>query len=165
MADPDDCFLSTLEKLALKNSANDEVYNRIKNTFELKLNEPSFIKLNKKKDDNNTEKLDTSIIKLRAKVKNLKTEWKRRQDRIKNGTGESASVEPMWYQILNPVLSETNNPVCSASSAQDTSYVQLEEPNNVFSESEDNNSEVENDIEFDSSMLLKHLPVEGGIDQ
>ena len=28
LADPDDCFLSSLEKLALKNSANDEVRSR-----------------------------------------------------------------------------------------------------------------------------------------
>ena len=67
--------------------------------------------------------MDISIEKLRNKFKWLKNEWSAKTIRAKNGSGLEPDEEPYWYQILNPIFTETNKPLNLVSSAMDTSFV------------------------------------------
>ena len=78
--DNDNNFLNMLEELALKRSSNDEVFHYIKTIFDKELNADHFMPVNnktfqdKKGKIHKHEKLDTSIPKLTAQLKYLKTE-------------------------------------------------------------------------------------------
>ena len=54
------------------------------------------------------KEIDTSVVKLQAKYKWLKEQWRKYTDRAKSGSGKSAIDEPEWFNIMNPILSETH---------------------------------------------------------
>ena len=148
LADPDNGFLQSLEKLALKNSSNDEVFRIIKDIFDNELKDDYFIQQNESNNftrkDRTVEpypKLDTSIGKMRIKLKNLKAEWRKITDRSKTGSGLSPESEPDWYKVINCVLSETNSEINLSSNAGETSFCEdVNESNGSDSrESEDSN--------------------------
>ena len=71
--------------MALKKSANNEVFEHIENTFELKLNNEIFKRNNPDQVTGNAKTLDASIDKLRQKYKSLKQDWTSKTSRVKNG--------------------------------------------------------------------------------
>ena len=87
LADPENNFVISLENLALKKSANNEVFEHIKNTFELQMDNEIFKQNNVDQVKDNATKLETSIHKLRQKYKWLKQEWTSRTNLAKNGSG------------------------------------------------------------------------------
>ena len=68
------------------------------------------------------EPLDTSILKLRRKNTSIKAEWRKLGGIVKKGSGLSPKREPKWYKILNPIFTETNEPLELASGIEDTSF-------------------------------------------
>jgi len=56
----------------------------------------------------NKVKLDLDVKKLQAKYNNIKQQWRKIRDKQKNGSGLSASKIPEWFEIVNPVLADTN---------------------------------------------------------
>ena len=124
LADPENVFASTLDKLALKKSSNNEVFECIQNEFILKMATEDLKAANAQHFRNGkVSKLDIGIDKLRVKYKWLKTEWAQKTRRAKNGSGLDPDKEPRWYQILNPVFSETHQPLNLVSRAADTSFL------------------------------------------
>ena len=65
------------------------------------------------------KEIDTSVVKLRAKYKWLKEQWRKYTDRAKSGSGRSAIDEPEWFNIMNPILSETHTELKVATKAAD----------------------------------------------
>ena len=62
--------------------------------------------------------LEIDVDKLRAKFKWLKEQWRRLSDRVKKKSGVSPIEEPEWYQIINPIFSDTQGclkPITQAS--------------------------------------------------
>ena len=100
LADPTNNHAASLEKLALKKSWNNELFEHIKNTFNEELNDREFklinIEKNFTKDGNPIphKTLDTSIERLRNKYKVLKQEWSKIITYIKSGSGLSPEKEP-----------------------------------------------------------------------
>ena len=102
LTDPDNRFLSSLEKLALKHSFNDEVFNHIKRINDEALKQEHFRMENERKNFTKKngelieyDKLGATIPILRAKLKNLKSEWRKITDRIQRGSGLSPEKEPV----------------------------------------------------------------------
>ena len=124
LADPENSFAVSLEKLALKKSANNEVFEHIQKHFIAEMEKEDTKERNSEllKDIKGTTKLDFSIEKLRQKYKWLKTEWNNKTLRVKNGSGLEPQQEARWYQIINPVFSETHKPIELASSSKDVSF-------------------------------------------
>ena len=111
-------FLITIEKLASKFSPNDEVFGLIKIVFDAKLQLSNFKEVNecnnfKDKQGNILphEKLDTSVPKLRAQLKNMKTKWKEIHERDCKGSSLLPKEKPVWYQLMNVVFSEIKEEV------------------------------------------------------
>lgn len=131
LADPSDGFAHAIDRLALKKSANNEVYEHLQTEFRKQLEKEEFIKVNEmnfldKKTGKKVphQKLDISIQRLRNKFKMLKSEWTNLNSRIKQGSGLAASEEPAWFKHIDPVFTETNEDFTLTSSAQETSFVQ-----------------------------------------
>ena len=148
LSDEENCFAATLEKLALKKSSNNEVFMHVKKLFDKILHDPDFKTQNEKNNfhlkDGTVMKylsIDTSIEKLRRKYANLKTEWRRIRDRVKNGSGLSPKNEPLWYNYLNPIFSETNEDIDLAAESADLSF------RNEIEENTDKETSSDTDIE------------------
>ena len=100
LADPTNNYAGSLEKLALKKSSNNELFEHIKDTFDEELNDREFkltdIEKNFTKDDNPIphKTLNTSIERLRNKYKVMKQEWSKIITHIKSGSGLSPEKEP-----------------------------------------------------------------------
>jgi hypothetical protein len=76
LADPENCFATTLDQLALKKSSNNEVFECIQKEFIAEINTDDFNDGNAEHFANGKQtKLDISIERLRVKYKWLKTEW------------------------------------------------------------------------------------------
>ena len=91
-ANDENAFAVSLEKLALKKSASDEVFSQIKIPFDQAFRDPDFKKKNEEPNFKQKEGkileysiLDTSEDKLREKYANLKASWNKISDRSKNG--------------------------------------------------------------------------------
>ena len=129
LADPANGFAFALDKLALKKSSNNELYEHIKKSFDEQLSKKEFIELNEKNNFlekgkvMSYSKLDTSIARLRNKFKLLKSEWCKLHSRIKRGSGLAPTKEPLWFKHMDPVFTETNAEIRLSSSAQETSFV------------------------------------------
>ena len=99
LADPTNNYAASLEKLALKKSSNNELFEHIKNTFDEELNDREFKLMNTEKNFTKDghpiprKTLDTSIERLRNKYKTLKQEWSKIITRIKSDTGLSPGKE------------------------------------------------------------------------
>ena len=46
--------------------------------------------------------------KLQVKYNNIKQQWRKLRDRQKHGSGLTPTKYPDWFEIINPVLSDTN---------------------------------------------------------
>ena len=126
LADAEFSFSLTLESKALKKQANREVFEEIQMHLKTALEDPEFIEENNTYFEEAGQKdLDISIEKLRNKYNNLKKSWRQIVDRAKKGSGLHVEREPKWFQILHPVLSDTNSNLDEISSGpQDTSLNQ-----------------------------------------
>ena len=69
LADPENNFAISLEKLTLKKSVNNEAFEHIKKTFEMEIDSEIFKQNNAGQVKGNATELDTSIHKLRQKYK------------------------------------------------------------------------------------------------
>ena len=98
-------WLYQIENYALKKSANEELFRRIKLDFDITMGyeegEETF-----------------TIEQLRAKFKWFKKQWRIIDNKIKNGTGlggKDTAVLP-WYDIMNPHFCEAADDMTSVSS-------------------------------------------------
>ena len=123
LADSTHNFSFTLETKALKKSSNKEVFEVIQLEFRTALADPEFVKENNTYfPEESATDLDTSVQKLRTKYNNLKRVWKLTVDRAKEGSGLDVEREPKWFQVLHPVLIDTNSSLDDISSGpMDTS--------------------------------------------
>ena len=94
-----------------RESSNEEVFANIKHVFGEALKNDHFVAKNERENFTKKngdvvlyEQLDISIPKLRAKLKILKTDWRKITDRAKTGSGLSPQVELEWYTIWNTVF-------------------------------------------------------------
>ena len=91
----------------------EEVLEELKNSFQ----EEPFKSLNgealKKKK---TSELQLDVKKLQLKYSDKKQQWRKLKDRQKHGSGLAPIKYPDWFEIINLVLSDTNetmNNICS----------------------------------------------------
>ena len=112
-----------MDKLALKKSSNNEVFEHTQKELAAQMKTEDFQSRNNDYFKSTPTKLDISIEKLRQKYKWFKTEWTNQTNRARNCSGLDPVKEPHWYQILNPVFAETHKPLNLVSSAADTSFV------------------------------------------
>ena len=100
LADPNNGFSQSLERLPLKKSFNKKVFRHIQcEIFKgLKSDGFRYIRelnfLDKYGDTINHKVLDSSTDKLRLKYKSLKEDWNKLTDQIKNGSGLAPDNEP-----------------------------------------------------------------------
>ncbi len=109
--------------------------------------------------------LEIDVDKLRAKFKCLKDVWRRLTDRVKKGSGISPIEEPEWYQIINPIFSDTQGclqPITQASKilSDDPGDSDRSEGTNMSKESDktdhclDNSSNIGDDESENASDLV-----------
>ena len=102
LVDPVNGFAFRLDRVALKKSSNNEVYEE--------LTKKNFIEINEKnnfKDKGKVKgykKLDTSITRLRIKFSSLKSGWCNLYSHIKRGSGLASTNEPLWFKDMDPFL-------------------------------------------------------------
>ena len=84
LADPESCFAATLDKLALKKSSNNEVFECIQIELVSEMEAEDFQTRNSEHFKGRPTKLNTSIEKLRTKYKWFKQEWSNKTTRAKN---------------------------------------------------------------------------------
>ena len=88
--------------------------------------EADFVKENELYNGVEGKPLDIEIPKLRNKYNNLKKQWRTAVDREKSGSGLHVEREPKWFQILQPVFSDTSSRLDEISSGPlDTSLVMI----------------------------------------
>ena len=114
LSSEENSFASALEKLALKKSSNNEIFQHIKKILDGALKDKDFKNENEKQkltsEDGrvlNYEPLDTSVLKLRKKYANLKTEWRKISDRAK--TGSSIFLFLLVKKTLNASIPVTTS--------------------------------------------------------
>ena len=90
LADDRNEFALALETLALKKSANFHIFQNIKKELNARL-QREYIPCSKKGKE---KAIETSVVKLRAKYKWLKEQWRKFTDRAKSGSGKLAIDEP-----------------------------------------------------------------------
>ena len=125
LADGEFNFALALETKALKKAANREVFESIMENFNVSLADSEFVEQNREFFPEETAmELDVSIPKLRTKYNNMKKQWRAIVDRAKVGSGLNVEREPKWFQVLHPVLSDTNSNLDDVSSGPaDTSLL------------------------------------------
>ena len=130
-------YAVALEKLAWKNSFNNEVFECVKKPLDETLQDSRFIEshernnfMNKDNTIKSYKNIETSIDKLRIKFKSFKEKWSKIQSRIKNGSGLAPENEPHWWKNLNCVFSKTNEVINLTSSTGQTSFVRNEDDDN-----------------------------------
>ena len=96
-----------LETLALKKTANESIFTKILEEFEDVL-------ANEGADDN----YQFNVSQLRAKYKWLRKEWRKINTKIRTGSGLGAkdTKVPSWYELLDPLFSESVDNMLSISS-------------------------------------------------
>ena len=96
-----------LETLALKKTANESIFTKILEEFEDVL-------ANEGADDN----YQFNVPQLRAKYKWLKKEWRKINTKIRTGSslGAKDTEVPSWYELLDPLFSESVDDMLSISS-------------------------------------------------
>ena len=159
LADNETAFVVSLEKDALKKSANSEVFSQIKIAFDRALRDPDFKKKNeelhfKQKDGKILQYsiLDTSEDKLKKKYANLKASWNKISDRAKNESGLPPIREPNWVHILDEIFAEYNVELNLVSSAKDTSYLNSDWDEEFDQEEEENIDELNSDQLSDTEL-------------
>ena len=110
LVDPVDGFAFRLDRVALKKSSNNKVYEHMRKIFYEELTKKDFIEINEKnnfKDKGKVKgykKLDTSITRLRINFSTLKSGWCNLYSHIKRGSGLASSNEPLWFKDMDPFL-------------------------------------------------------------
>ena len=114
LADSADRFMITLERKALKKQFQkvastkvvfQEVLEELKKRFqEERLKNLNGEALKKKK----TSELQLDVKNLRVKYNSIKQQWRKLRDRQKHGSGLAPTKYPDWFEIIKPVLSDTN---------------------------------------------------------
>ena len=99
LADPEISLAATLDKLALKKSSNNEVFEHIQKELAAEMETEDFQSRNNNYFKSTPTKLDISMKKLRHKYMWFKTEWTNKTNRTKNGSGLDPEKEPHWYQF------------------------------------------------------------------
>ena len=144
--------------MALKKSSNNEIFQHIKKILDGALKDKDFKNENEKQNFTSKdgrvlkyEPLDTSVLKLRKKYANLKTEWRKISDRAKTGSGLAPEKEPKWYNHINEIFSETNADLDLAAESGNLSFTQ--QFNNLNYSDEDSDKPSDNDAYY---LLLRH---------
>jgi len=124
LADEKTQYAVILETLALKKSANNEVFEEIARDLERYLSSEEFNQENEREKSKSKGKrkdspLDITPARLRVKYKFLRTQWRKLTDRVKKGSGKAPIEEPEWFTILNPIFSDTMGDMDVASSPSD----------------------------------------------
>ena len=110
LVDPVNEFVFRLDRVALKKSSNNEVYEHMRKIFYEELTKMDFIKIKEKnnfKDKGKVKgykKLDTSITRLRINFSTLKSGWCNLYSHIKRGSGLASSNEPLWFKDMDRFL-------------------------------------------------------------
>ena len=126
LADSTNNFFPTLEKKALKKSKTKEVFDDVLEIFSKELERHDF------KASNNTNfsnkipfvPLNMDYKKLQTKYNNLKSEWRKINDKKKPGSGRSYESAPTRFEIINPILCDSNKGLEDVvSSPTETSYL------------------------------------------
>lgn len=125
LADEKNEFAVRLDTLALKKTANNNLFTEISEAFQECLLSEEF-KLENEQEISRRYKgkrvlppLQITPAKLRVKYKWLRSEWRKYTDRVKKGSGKEPINEPKWFNILNPIFADTLgdiNDVASSSS-------------------------------------------------
>ena len=98
--------------------------------------------------DDSLPELDISIPKLRNKYNNLKKDWRKRVDWAKNGSDLRLKAEAMWFQILQPVMTDAHSTLDDlASGPKDTSFVQYQDDSLSGTDDESDENESSEDGE------------------
>ena len=126
-------FALTLETLALKKSANFHMFQNIKKELNVRLQTENIPCSKKGKE----KAIETSVVKLRAKYKWLKEQWRKVTDRAKSGSGKSAIDEPEWFTIIDPIFSETHTELKVATKAADILNSDDSSEDDEYNEKED----------------------------
>ena len=124
-------FSLTLETLALKKSANFIFFKILRKNSMLLCRRRTYHVLRKEKA------IETSVVKLRAKYKWLKEQWRKFTDRTKSGSGKSAIDEPEWFTIIDPIFSETHTELKVATKAADILNSDDSSEDDEYNEKED----------------------------
>ena len=109
LVDPVNWFAFRVDRVALKKSSNNEVYEHRKNFYE-ELTKKDCIEINEKNNFKDKEKvkgykkLDTSIARLCIKFNSLKPGWRNLYSHIKRGSSLASSSEPFWFGDMDPFL-------------------------------------------------------------
>ena len=140
LADDKKQYAFRLETLALKKSANNEVFKDIAKDLETYLQSNEFIEENergkaKSKRKGKDTTLEITPSRLRVKYKFIRNQWRKFTDRVKKGTGKAPIVEPDWFTILNPVFSDTMGEM-NVSSCSDDIFQPCEEHSSSDSDKE-----------------------------
>ena len=138
LADDRNEFALTLETLALKNSANFHIFQNIKKELDARLQTENIPCSKKGKE----KAIETSVVKLRAKYKWLKEQWRKFTDRTKSGSGKSAIDEPEWFTIIDPIFSETHTELKVATKAADILNSDDSSEDDEYNEKEDTIEEI-----------------------
>jgi hypothetical protein len=107
LADKENGFAYKLDTLALKKTANKSIFEQIGKMFSDSMSSEEFKTENTASSKKPLTPLEIDVDKLRAKFKWLKDQWRRLSDRVKKGSGISPIEQPEWYQIINPIFSDT----------------------------------------------------------
>ena len=113
-----------LETIALKKSANNEVFDDIAQDFKTCLHSNEFIEENEREKAKSKKKgkdtaLEFSPARLRVKFKFNRNQWQKFTDRVKKGSGKAPILEPEWFTILNAVFSDTMGEIDASSCSHD----------------------------------------------
>ena len=113
-ADSGERFMITLERKVLKKQFQkvastkvvfEEALEELKKRFqEERLKSLNGEALKKKK----TSELQLDVKNLRVKYNSIKQQWRKLRDRQKHGSGLAPTKYPDWFEIIKPVLSDTN---------------------------------------------------------
>ena len=107
-------FVQQLEQRALKKKANLEVFEKVVPLLRAELQKDNFREINEM--NNFTRKgavieypeLICEAACLQVKYKDLKCRWRNITTSARRGSGEEGATDATWYQLLNPIFSETN---------------------------------------------------------
>ena len=109
LADPVNRFIITLERKGLRKTSTKVVFKEALEKLKKSFQEEPFKSLNEealKKKKSSELQLDEK--KLQVKYNNMKQQWRKLRDRQKHGSGIAATKYPDWFEIINSVLSDTN---------------------------------------------------------
>ena len=124
LADPEKWFAATRDKLALKKSSNNKVFEHIQKQLVSGMEAKDFQTRNADCSKGCLMKQGTSINKLRQKVQVVQNGVvKQDQKCAKNGFEYDLDKEPHWYHILDPVFAKTHKLLNLMSSATKTLFV------------------------------------------